>query len=41
MNQPIGAHGYSISASTGYNFDLGQDWFIEPSAGLRLFEGPP
>lgn len=33
-NQPIGAHGYSISASTGYNFDLGQDWFIEPSAGF-------
>ena len=34
VNQPIGAHGYSISASTGYNFDLGQDWFIEPSAGF-------
>ena len=33
-NQPIGAHGWSISASTGYNFDLGQDWFIEPSAGF-------
>lgn len=33
-NQPVGAHGYSISASTGYNFDLGQDWFIEPSAGF-------
>ena len=33
-NQPIGAHGYSISASTGYNFDLGQGWFIEPSAGF-------
>ena len=33
-NQPIGAHGYSISASTGYNFDLSQGWFIEPSAGF-------
>ena len=33
-NQPIGGHGYSISASTGYNFDLGQGWFIEPSAGF-------
>jgi|UPI000402A7AA opacity protein-like surface antigen len=33
-NQPVGAHGYSISASTGYNFDLGNDWFIEPSAGF-------
>jgi opacity protein-like surface antigen len=34
FNQPIGAHGYSISASAGYNFDLGQDWFVEPSAGF-------
>jgi opacity protein-like surface antigen len=33
-NQPIGAHGYSISASGGYNFDLGQGVFIEPSAGF-------
>jgi opacity protein-like surface antigen len=33
-NQAVGAHGYSISASTGYNFDLGHDWFIEPSAGF-------
>jgi opacity protein-like surface antigen len=33
-NQPVGAHGYSISASTGYNFDLGQGWFVEPSAGF-------
>ncbi|MET0676599.1 MAG: autotransporter domain-containing protein [Bradyrhizobium sp.] len=33
-NQPVGAHGYSISASTGYNFDLSQGWFIEPSAGF-------
>jgi opacity protein-like surface antigen len=34
LNQPIGAHGYSISASAGYNFDLGQGLFIEPSAGF-------
>ena len=33
-NQPVGAHGYSISGSMGYNFDLGQGWFIEPSAGF-------
>jgi opacity protein-like surface antigen len=33
-NQPVGAHGYSIAASTGYNFDMGQGWFIEPSAGF-------
>jgi opacity protein-like surface antigen len=34
FNQPVAARGYSISASTGYNFDLGQGWFIEPSAGF-------
>jgi opacity protein-like surface antigen len=34
FNQPIGAHGYSISTSAGYNFDLGNNWFIEPSAGF-------
>jgi opacity protein-like surface antigen len=31
---PVGAHGYSIAASTGYNFDMGNSWFIEPSAGF-------
>jgi opacity protein-like surface antigen len=34
FNQPVGAHGYSISTSAGYNFDLGNTWFIEPSAGF-------
>jgi opacity protein-like surface antigen len=34
FNQPVGAHGYSISGSAGYNFDLGKGWFIEPSAGF-------
>jgi opacity protein-like surface antigen len=34
FNQPLGAHGYSISSSAGYNFDLGNNWFIEPSAGF-------
>jgi hypothetical protein len=34
FNQPIGAHGYSISASAGYNFDLGQGLFVEPSAAF-------
>ncbi len=33
FNQPVGAHGISISASTGYNFDLGHGWFAEPSGG--------
>jgi opacity protein-like surface antigen len=34
FNQPIGAHGYSISTSAGYNFDVGQGWFVEPSGGF-------
>jgi len=34
FNQPVGAHGYSISTSAGYNADMGQGWFIEPSAGF-------
>lgn len=34
FNQPIGGHGYSISASAGYNFALANNWFIEPSAGF-------
>src|SRR5438876_597532 len=28
------ADGYSISTSAGYNFDVGNGWFIEPSAGF-------
>jgi opacity protein-like surface antigen len=34
FNQPVSAHGYSISTSAGYNFDVGNNWFIEPSAGF-------
>jgi len=34
FNQPVGAHGYSIATSAGYNFDLGNNWFVEPSAGF-------
>jgi opacity protein-like surface antigen len=34
FSQPVSAHGYSISTSAGYNFDLGNSWFIEPSAGF-------
>ena len=33
-NQPVSAHGFSISTSAGYNFDVGNNWFIEPSAGF-------
>jgi opacity protein-like surface antigen len=34
FNQPVNAHGYSISGSAGYNFDLGNGWFVEPSGGF-------
>lgn len=34
FNQPVGAHGYSVAASAGYNFALQNNWFIEPSAGF-------
>jgi len=34
LTQPIGAHGVSISGSAGYNFELANNWFIEPSAGF-------
>jgi hypothetical protein len=34
FNQPVGAHGYSIATSAGYNADLGNGWFVEPSAGF-------
>ena len=33
-NQPLSGHGYSITADAGYNFDLGNGWFAEPSAGF-------
>jgi opacity protein-like surface antigen len=33
-NQPLNAHGYSVSTSAGYNFDLNNGWFAEPSAGF-------
>jgi opacity protein-like surface antigen len=34
FNQQVGANGYSISTSAGYNFALANNWFIEPSAGF-------
>jgi len=34
FSQPVAAHGYSVSTSAGYNFDLGQGWFAEPSGGF-------
>jgi opacity protein-like surface antigen/uncharacterized protein YhjY with autotransporter beta-barrel domain len=34
FNQPVGAHGFSISTSAGYNFDMGKGWFVEPSGGF-------
>jgi opacity protein-like surface antigen len=34
QSQGIGARGTSVAASAGYNFDLGNNWFIEPSGGF-------
>jgi opacity protein-like surface antigen len=34
QNQGTGARGTSVAVSAGYNFDLGKDWFIEPSGGF-------
>ena len=34
FGQQVGANGYSISTSAGYNFALANNWFIEPSAGF-------
>jgi hypothetical protein len=34
FGQQIGAHGWSVATSVGYNFALANNWFIEPSAGF-------
>ncbi len=34
LNQPLDARGISFTASAGYRFDVGNNWFVEPSAGL-------
>ncbi len=34
FRQQVGANGYSVSTSAGYNFALANNWFIEPSAGF-------
>jgi len=34
FNEGTGARGTSVSTSAGYNFDVGHNWFIEPSAGF-------
>jgi len=34
FNQPFTARGVSVLASTGYQFQLQNNWFIEPSAGF-------
>ena len=33
-NQPFSARGLSITGGAGYNWALGNGWFIEPSAGV-------
>jgi opacity protein-like surface antigen len=34
FGQQIGAQGWSVATSVGYNFALANNWFIEPSAGF-------
>jgi opacity protein-like surface antigen len=34
FGQQVGAHGVSVAVSSGYNFALANNWFIEPSAGF-------
>jgi outer membrane autotransporter protein len=37
FNQEIDAHGWSFSASTGYNWKpTNSNWFVEPSAGIVI-----
>jgi opacity protein-like surface antigen len=37
FNQRIGAHGYSISGSMGYQYQIpNTKWFVEPSAGFVI-----
>lgn len=33
-NQNFNGTGYSVTVNAGYNIDLGNSWFLEPSAGL-------
>lgn len=33
-NQQFNGSGYSVTANAGYNVDLGNSWFLEPSAGI-------
>jgi opacity protein-like surface antigen len=33
-NQQFNGTGYSITANAGYNINLGNSWFLEPSAGI-------
>jgi opacity protein-like surface antigen len=32
--QRFNAHGLAVAGNVGYNFDLGNSWFIEPSVGM-------
>jgi opacity protein-like surface antigen len=37
FNQTVGAHGYSVSGSMGYQYQIpNTKWFIEPSAGFVI-----
>jgi len=34
FDQPLNAHGLSATGNIGYHHDLGNNWFVEPSAGV-------
>lgn len=36
FNQRLDARGISFTANAGYNYQLGNNWFIEPSAGIVI-----
>lgn len=36
FNQRLDARGYSVTANTGYRFDLPDRWFVQPSAGITV-----
>lgn len=38
FNQQVDARGLAFTGNAGYNFQLGNNWFIEPSAGIVISE---
>ncbi|MBO0755600.1 MAG: autotransporter domain-containing protein [Bradyrhizobiaceae bacterium] len=43
LDQHAGAKGFSVTGNVAYQFNLGNDWFVEPSAGFvwtRIYADP-